>query len=142
MDGSEDIRQRVQSLRRTILRSKPESQLQPVKAEILATLQREYPTIPEHLLIFFEDFGAGCIGDSNYSIYPLIDPDDVYDEVTAAELKGIVLIGDDFAGTVDGYDTNEAGWRFGLIGSSGKFEPAENRTSIIDLLEEWYAKPE
>jgi hypothetical protein len=102
-------------------------------------MRQDYPTMPEHLLVFCEEFGAGCIGYSRYMLYPLIDPDEVYDEITAKELAGVVLIGDDFAGTVDGYDTNSDEWRFGSINSTGRFIADDHDRTIIDLLEKWFA---
>jgi len=138
---TEAMRDRVRSLRDTILRRMPDSDLSPVTAATLDELRRDYPTIPDHLLIFFEEFGAGCIGDSSYMLYALIDPAEVYDEATAAELQGIVLIGDDFAGTNEGYDTRLAVWRFGSIDHTGRFQPNKEDETIISFLEGWLVKP-
>jgi hypothetical protein len=58
---------------------------------------------------------------------------------TAAALDGVVVVGDDFAGTCEAYDTKR-GWKFGSVGASGEF--SENGSEdFIQFLESWYGGP-
>ena len=129
------MRQRLEQLRSAILSKLPESKLEPLTEAEVRQLLRRHPDLPDHLRQLFTVVGAGCIGDSRYMIHVLLDPSDVYDEKTARGLEGIVLVGDDFAGTCEAYDTRR-GWKFGSIGASGRF--TESKGDFIDFLESWY----
>ena len=111
---------RLQKLRTTILAMLPESDLTPLTEAQLAKLVERYPDLPDHLRQLFTVLGVGSIGQSRYMIYAFMDPDELYDAETARALEGVVLIGDDFAGTSEAYQTRR-GWKFGSIGSSGEF---------------------
>jgi hypothetical protein len=50
-----------------------------------------------------------------------------------------VLIGDDFAGQHEAYDT-KGRWRFGTVGSSGRFEPYTEYKDFVDFIERWFAE--
>ena len=129
---------RLRQLRATILATLPESDLTPLTEDQLAKLVERYPDLPDHLRQLFTVLGVGSIGHSRYMIYAFMDPDEVYDTETAQALEGVVLIGDDFAGTSEAYHTRR-GWKFGSIGSSGEFR--ENDGDFIDFLESWYGGP-
>lgn len=73
-------------------------------------------------------------------LYNLIAPSFVFERQTAAELAGIVLIGDDFAGRHEAYDVRQNSWVFGMVGSNGRFSPHNKYSSIIDFIEAWFAK--
>ncbi|MEM1179188.1 MAG: hypothetical protein AAGM22_12640 [Acidobacteriota bacterium] len=48
-------------------------------------------------------------------------PDEVYDDETAAELEGVLLVGDDFGGYCEAYNTTKD-WEFGFVDDCGVFE--------------------
>src|SRR5688500_18426494 len=95
---------RLQRLRSTILAKLPASNLTPLTDPELAKLVEQYPGLPEHLQQLFTIVGVGPIGDGRYMIHGLLDPDEVYDPQTVAALDGVVIVGDDFAGTCEAYD--------------------------------------
>jgi hypothetical protein len=115
----------------------PESQLEPLTAREIAQVKKRFPDLPAHLVKFFEAIGCGRIGASRYMIYDLHSPEDIFDEQTAAGLEGVFLIGDDFAGTHEAYDTR-SNWRFGSVGGAGTFQPHTEYATFIDFLEAWY----
>jgi hypothetical protein len=130
---------RLEQIRSAILAKLPGSDLRPLSAAELTGLVRRYPDLPEHLRQLFAVVGVGAIGASRYMIHGLLDPDEVYDPDTAAALAGVVLVGDDFAGTCEAYDTKR-GWKFGSIGATGEFD-ANGYGDFIDFLESWYGEP-
>jgi hypothetical protein len=117
----------------------PESRLEPLSPSGLVNLKTRFPDIPEHLLAFFEIIGCGCIGRSRYMIYDLIDAGEIFGKRPAADLEGIVLVGDDFAGCHEAYATR-AEWRFGKVGGAGRFEPHVSYANFIDFIEDWFVK--
>lgn len=131
--------ERLQQLRSRILAKLPESDLKPLSASKLAKLDARHPDLPEHLRQLFTVVGVGSIGDSRYKIHALLAPDDVYDAETAAALDGVVIVGDDFAGTCDAYDTKR-GWKFGSIGGGCTFERSPRR-DFVEFLERRYGDP-
>jgi hypothetical protein len=86
---------------------------------------------------FFTQFGFGRIGDSAYMIYDLLSPTEIWDAETAAPLDGVVLIGDDFAGTHEAYHTKR-GWEFGSVSGSGTYSAHDKYRNIIEFIEDWY----
>jgi hypothetical protein len=75
-------------------------------------------------------------------IYDLMSPAEVFDEADTANLVGIVLIGDDFAGHHEAYDT-QAKWRFGKVGSRCRFEPYGGiYEDFLDFMEKWFVTDE
>jgi hypothetical protein len=93
------------------------------------------------LLEFFKEFGCGRIGNSRYMLYDLISPDEIFDPVTATGLEGVVLIGDDFAGDHEAYNT-KSDWQFGTVGGGGRFSPHSRYRDIVDFIEDWFATDE
>ena len=132
---------RLQKLRDALLTRHPESKLDPLTPAQMKRLLSRHPKMPAHLRDFFRQVGCGCIGDSCYSIYPPIDPSEIFDRKTAAGLKGVVLVGDDFAGTHDAYDTRGRWWRFGQVGDGGTFQPSNKPKNLVALVSEWFAGP-
>ena len=130
---------RLLKLRTTILATLPASDLRPLAATELEALVARYPDLPEHLRQLFTVVGVGSIGDGRYMIHGLLEPDDVYDPQTASALNGVVLVGDDFAGTCEAYESKR-GWKFGSVGASGEFSPSEGG-DFVDFLECWYGDP-
>ena len=131
--------ERLQQLRSRILAKLPQSKLKPLSTTQLAELVEEYPDLPEHLRQLFTVIGAGSIGRGRYMIHALLGPDEVYDPETATALAGVVIVGDDFAGTCDAYDTKH-GWKFGSIGGNCTFERSPYG-DFIEFLEKWYGDP-
>lgn len=129
----------MQQLRSIILAAFPTSNLRPLTAAELAGITERYPELPEHLRQLFTVVGIGSIGNSRYMIHALLDPDELYDPETAAALAGVVVVGDDFAGTCEAYDTKR-GWKFGSIGAAGKFDE-NGYGDFIDFLNSWYGEP-
>src|SRR5689334_1962729 len=105
----------------------------------LASFVEQYPDLPDHLRQLFTVVGIGAIGSSRYMIHGVLDPEEVYDSETAADLAGVVLVGDDFAGNCEAYDTTR-GWKFGSIGSMGEFN-GNGYSDFIAFLEAWYGTP-
>ena len=129
------MKARLEKLRDAIVAQMPDSDLTPLSQRELSELLRQYPDMPEHLRELFAIVGVGRIGDGRYMIHGLLTPADIYDEQTAAALEGIVIVGDDFAGTCEAYDMTR-GWNFGRIGASGEFE--KRRGDFVMFLESWY----
>jgi hypothetical protein len=137
--GLFDMDKRIRAIRDALRARYPESRLKPLSPSEIAGLKACYPGFPEHLDLFFREVGCGCIGDSRFMIYPLLEPAEVYDPQTAGSLPGIRLVGDDFAGWCVGYDTN-AGWQFGGIGGNGQFSRVPGCSSLVDLIERWFVQ--
>jgi hypothetical protein len=102
---------------------------------------KAYPNMPADLRDFFAIIGSGTIGRSRYKIHALLTPEDVYDEETAEALEGIVIVGDDFAGYCDAYDTRGKAWVFGGINENGQFEPSPNSASFLEFLAARFGGP-
>jgi hypothetical protein len=134
-----DMKQRLERIRATILQRLPESRLEPLSAVEINAFKSRLPDIPSHLASFFEVIGCGTIGRSRYKLYGLISPRGIFDDQTASTLPGVVLIGDDFAGRHEAYDSL-ANWRFGSVGGNGRFQPHTQYETVIDFIEDWYAK--
>ncbi len=128
---------RFNKIRDVIRERFPESCLEPLTDKQLAAVNGRHPKVPEHVLEFFKVIGCGSIGPSRYMIYDLIDAVEIFGEGSAADLDGIVLIGDDFSGHHEAYDTKTK-WRFGEVGSSGRFEPHTAYRDFVEFIERWF----
>lgn len=129
---------RTEKLRDAIRAIHPASRLEPLAGDRLARLLAKYPALPTHLRELFTTVGVGEIGRGRYMIHALLSPRDVYDAEQANALTGIVLVGDDFAGTCEAYDTRQSPWQFGSVGSNGVFSASESRADFVEFLTEWY----
>jgi hypothetical protein len=130
---------RLTKLRSSILARLPQSRLTPLTEAGLRPVLGRYPDLPDHLRELFTVVGVGTIGDGRYMIHGTLDPLDVFDVETARGLEGIVLVGDDFAGTFEAYDARR-GWRFGTVDSSCEFcekGPRQSR-NFLEFLESRY----
>lgn len=72
---------------------------------------KEYPNAPLDYIDFLREVGYGDIGDGYYMIYSgLITPENIFDELTAKQLDGVLFFGDDFNGYCGGFLTTN-GWK-------------------------------
>lgn len=77
--------------------------LKPLPSEDAMDLRRSHTGIPEDYVEFLEMIGAGTLGRSQYSLYSgPVDPEEIYGET--CEVRGAVIIGDDFSGCNVGFD--------------------------------------
>lgn len=130
---------RIQAIRDEMLHRNPGSQLEPLSNDELRSLNSRFPDIPDHLIEFFRVIGCGRVGQSRYMIYDLLSPDEIWDETTSAQLDGVFLIGDDFAGTHEAYHTTK-NWEFGSISAGGRYEPYSDHRTFLDFAEDWFCK--
>jgi hypothetical protein len=140
--GCEEVSKMLRRLRRIrdVIRERfPESRLDPLSAEQVAAVKRRHPKVPAEVLKFFEIVGCGSIGPSRYMVYALIDATEIFGEGCAAELGGVVLIGDDFSGQHEGYDTKN-GWQFGTVGGNARFEPHSAYHDFAEFIERWFVE--
>ncbi len=122
------------TLQRLIANGFADSDLTPMVDSEIAALRGAHPSAPQHLLDFYQVIGTGRIGSSRYMIHDLLSPSDIYDPDNSTALASVVIVGDDFAGNCEGYDTNSS-WSFGSIGSSGTFESmGDDHPTIVDWL--------
>ena len=129
---------KAERLKVALEEAKPDSQLALQNSADVAKVVELYPNFPAELTDLYTIVGTGRIGSSSYSIhFPPSDPEDIYDSATAKELNGIIIVGDDFAGNCEAYNTN-GGWRFGTIGSDCRFEPYDEFKSLTDFLLDWF----
>lgn len=91
----------------------PDCRLEPVSESGLATIRRLYPGVPEHYLAFLREVGWGSLRGWLMLYSGPVEPDDIFDSDTAAELAGLVFFGDFGGSTILGFDTR-ASWR--LVG--------------------------
>ncbi|WP_417503148.1 hypothetical protein [Marinobacter sp.] len=105
----------IENLVRALKQNFSDSDFMPVKAELIDSLEEKYPGVPADLKQLYETLGYGSIGHSHYMIHVPTEPTEIYDEETAAELSGVIIVGDDFAGYCEAYDTRND-WEFGYIG--------------------------
>lgn len=117
----------------------PNCRLQPVAKPDLDDVSKQFPGVPQHYLAFMQQVGWGSLGD-NFMLYSgLVEPHEIFDSETAAGLVGLVFPGDDFAGEVVGFDTQE-GWRLVAFDNSysAEAEPQEPKT-LAEFIAERHA---
>lgn len=84
------------------------SQLTPVTEPFIRELTAECPCLPADYSDFLLEVGWGDIGNGGFMLYEgLIDPDDIYDPITAEEVASVKLIGGDYSGINFGFDAND-----------------------------------
>ena len=124
-----DLKQRLMSRR-------PESRLTPLTQPEIKKIRDEHPSVPNDLLDFLAVVGWGRIGRMSLSIYGgLVKPENIYDAKTAAKLKSVLLIGDDFSGYCVGYDTGKA-WLLGEVNDSGRFEACSDAKTLSEFVQQ------
>jgi hypothetical protein len=132
---------RINRIRDVIRERFPESRLDPLTDKQLAAVKKRHPKVPAQVLEFFAVVGCGSIGPSRYMIYDLIDASEIFGQGSTENLDGIVLIGDDFAGHHEAYDT-KGRWRFGTVGGSGRFQPHPVYRDFLQFIERWFVEDE
>ena len=130
---------RLNRIRDVILDRFPESRLKPLTDKQLALVKRRHPKVPAQVLEFFKVVGCGCIGSSRYMIYALINAVDIFGKGCEEDLDGIVLIGDDFAGHHEAYNTKDK-WKFGKVGGGGRFQPHTAYRDFLNFIEQWFVE--
>ena len=91
--------------------------------------------MPAHYTDFLRRIGWGSLGSGHFMIHSgLVGPGDIFGALTAAELTGLVLLGDDFGGWVVGFDTR-AGWRLVGVDNGSAAEPLGQRTLAAFIAE-------
>lgn len=128
---------RLNRIRDAIRKRFPESRIKPLTDKQIAAVKRRHPKVPAQVLEFFKVVGCGSIGSSRYMVYDLVDAVEIFGKSSAADLDGVVLIGDDFAGHHEAYDT-KGKWRFGSVGGSGTFHPQSVYRDFLEFIERWF----
>lgn len=126
---------RVQDLINKLKETFLDSKFDYIKNDWIDIIEKKHPNIPENLKQLYVKLGYGTIGDSYYSIHFLLEPDEIYDEITANELKGKYIVGDNFSGDCHAYDANN-NWAFGYIDCNGEFNILPEYADFIEFLEE------
>ncbi len=128
---------KIEKLIKLLNQNAPDSKFYTVEDKWIEDIEKIYPNIPSDLKYLFKKIGYGSVGDSSYMIHVPMEPDEVYDDATAKELEGILIVGDDFMGSCEAYNTKK-GWAFGCIGSDGLFkEYGSEIESFVDFLINW-----
>ena len=121
----------------TALQAIPGSQFDPFKPEWLESADKDYPGMPDDLRELYIRLGYGSVGKSRYMIHALLEPEDIFGDAAGEELKGLVIVGDDFAGNCEAYDTKN-GWRFGSLDSFGEFAAHEDPShGFLEFLQDF-----
>jgi hypothetical protein len=120
---TEDFGPLLTALRRVF----PASRLEPVAEPELAAIRRQHPGVPQHYLAFLRQVGYGSLGRSFMVYSGLVESDEIFG-ARSATLDGVVFFGDNFAGTVVGFDTRH-GWRLvGVDDHTLEVDPEAART--------------
>lgn len=128
-------------LRRRLIALHSESTLESLTPEDEAAIRREAPSLPDEYFASLREVGHGSVGRGMYMVYKgPIAPGDVFDASTAADLAGVLLVGDNFAGTHEAYQVSDAGAVLGCVESSCPSFVAHEDISFAKLLERRYAK--
>jgi hypothetical protein len=122
---AEDFGPLLTSLRRVC----PTAQLELLSEQGLTAIRDRYPDAPEHYLAFMQQVGWGSLGGSFMVYSGLCEPEEIFDEETAANLEGIVFFGDNFSGDMVGFDMRN-GWRMISIGG-GYLQPEVEQAMTV-----------
>ena len=80
------------------------ARLKPLAVAELGKLRSGHPTMPDDYEDFLRELGAGQVGSASFMIYDgLVDPDTVFGS-RGAEIRRLLLFGDDFQGYSAGFD--------------------------------------
>jgi hypothetical protein len=106
----------------------PNHHLEPIGESEVVAIRQRYPDVPEDYLSFLRQVGYGSLG-GTFMIYSgPVEPDEIFDPRTAADLPGLLFFGDDFSGRVVGFDTRH-GWRLvGVDNGCRESDPEDART--------------
>jgi hypothetical protein len=135
---SAELRNRLIRLRE-VLAAQPHAVLTPIPEPQIDEFRTRFTDAPDHLVALFREIGSANINLSGYVLCFWMQPDEIYDPATAAELGRLVIVGVDTTGDCEAYDPAN-NWRFGVIGASCRFDPyGEAMPTLIDFLEHRYA---
>ena len=132
---------RFAEIRKLLETRQPGTDLEIITNEEIQQLSVTHPGIPSDLIELYAEIGYGGIGNSAYMIHFPMGPEFIYGDPPPPNLERKVIVGDDFAGHCEAYDTKED-WTFGTILPGGKFEPDPDCKSFVDFLCEWIGNPE
>lgn len=128
---------RIDTIVKAINEKFPRSSFLEVPQEKFKCIEEQFGEIPSDLKELYMKLGYGGVGDSYFSIHFFLEPTDIYDVDMAQQLDGILIVGDDFAGTCYAYDTKSS-WTFGSIDCSGEFESLpELYSDFLDFFEKY-----
>jgi hypothetical protein len=123
----------VKELQKRIYERYPESQLHPLTQDDIHIFETESGSIlPDDLRELFTTIGYGTIGRSSYSIHFMTAAREIFGDAESLQRKFIV--GDDFAGSCEVYDSGN-NWAFGSMTNSSDFSSIEEIGSFADFLE-------
>lgn len=89
-----------------------DSTLSPITTTKAEALKVKFPALPESYLNLLTKLGAGTTTDMGFIIYESpIEAEDIFDPITASELRNYLFLGDDFSGWMIAYDTMETPWK-------------------------------
>lgn len=119
----------------------PASQLEPISAEAEAQLRVRYPWLPDDYFAYLREVGWGQIGESQYMVYSSpLEPSEVFDPRTAKDLKGIVLVGDDFGEACEAYANRNGRSQFGTVSKEDGTFAAHSEATLFAFLISWFGK--
>ncbi len=129
---------RIDTIVKTINEKFLDSSFIEVPQEEFISIEQQFGEIPSDIKMLYLKLGYGSIGRGQFSIHCFLKPTDIYDAETARQLDGILIVGDDFAGTCYAYDAKN-NWIFGCIDYGGEFEPLLPMYSdFLDFLEKYF----
>lgn len=99
----------------------PTCQLVRVSEPELVAIRQRHSDVPDHYLTFLREVGWGSLCGTFMLYSGLVEPGEIFDPQTAADLDGILFFGDNFAGWVVGFDTHRS-WR--LVGFDNSYHAA------------------
>jgi hypothetical protein len=122
-------------LQKSIKSAFPGSSLTAMADAELGQLRRRHPHLPAHYFEFLRNVGWGSIGEMGFMFYQgPMEPSEIYDVMTAGDLKGVLFIGDNFGGWCLGLDQN--GNLVSFDGLSSSPEKEQERT-VHEFLTAW-----
>lgn len=131
-------RVKIERLVKNITVNEKGSDFEKLSIHQLDGILEKYPNIPKSLLMLYKTIGIGCIGESKYMIHYPTEPKEIYDKETSADLKNIIVVGDDFSGTCEAYKMDSNGWIFGYI-YLGEFVEHDKAYSFVEFLNNWFS---
>ncbi len=127
-------------LRERILALYSESKLELLAPDAEAAIRQASPSLPDDYFASLRELGYGSIGQGMYMVYKgPISPADVFDSATAGDLGGVLLVGDDFAGTHEAYQVSDTAVSFGCVDSSRPRFVAHQDMTFAEFLARRYA---
>lgn len=123
--------------RERVYRSLPRSNLELAEPSALEKIKSEFPGLPNEYLDFLSQVGHGTFDQMGFSIYggPL-DPDEIFDEITAKELSNYIFIGDDYSGWMLAYDISKVPFELTFFNHNEKvpFDEDKEPKTVMEFL--------